>query len=450
MTDATADSASAPPQAAPPSARAFNPGYVRYAMVLLLIVYTLNFVDRQIVSILNEDIKEALGASDTQMGLLGGLAFALFYTTLGIPIAVLADRGNRVKIIATGLAIWSAMTAVCGLATNFLQIFLARIGVGVGEAACTPPAQSLIADYVPAERRASAMAFYALGIPLGTMLGFAFGGIFAQAFGWRAALLLAGGPGVILAVIVWLTLKEPRLHLPKRAHGPPASRPSVGDYLKLFANPTYVHLCCAGGVAAFVGYGLSYWLPAYFIRAFQMSVLEVGLVFGVALGFTGMIGTMLGGLIVDHFKKRFPGAIMAVPATALLVASPAFILALTAPTKWTAIAFLAAPLMLNSFWYGPAFAAVQSLVAPSQRATATAIYLFVVNLIGLGGGIPFVGWLSDHLGQIAQAGDIPLGMNTAVAALPLRWSIVIVGTLGLWATVHMFLAARTMRRDVVS
>ena len=373
---------------------------VRTTLWILLVVYIFNFIDRQIVNILAEPIARDLKLSDTQIGLMTGLAFALFYTVLGLPIARYADRPttSRPRLIAVALAVWSGMTALCGLAQNYTQLLLARIGVGVGEAGCTPAAHSLISDIVPRERRASALAFYALGIPIGTLLGMIIGGQLADAIGWRRAFVVVGLPGVALALVVVFLLKDPRRHVTaaERAAAPAAL--SNKETLRLiFGSRALVMLMIAASLAAFLSYGKTTWATIFFQRTHGLSPGEVGLYFGLLNGVSAILGTWLGGKIADRWGATNRRHVLTAPALGMLIAAPLAFLGYSAPTWQSALAMLALPTLLNSLYYGPTYSAVQGLVKPQARAMAAAVLLFFQNLIGLGFGPLFFGMLSDLL-----------------------------------------------------
>ncbi|QKG71550.1 spinster family MFS transporter [Erythrobacter mangrovi] len=373
---------------------------VRATLWILLIVYIFNFIDRQIVNILAEPIAQDLGLSDTQIGLMTGLAFALFYTVLGLPIARFSDRPgtNRPFLIAGALAIWSAMTALCGLAQNFVQLLLARIGVGVGEAGCTPPAHSLIADMVPAEKRSSALAFYALGIPIGTVLGMFIGGTLADWVGWRKAFLVVGLPGVALAlVVVWL-LKDPRRTGMIAARNVQTETMPFMDAIKaVMGSRAFVLLLAAGSAAAFLSYGKTTWTTIFFQRTHGMSPGEVGFWFGVVNGVAGIFGTWFGGYLADRFGAANRRHMMTAPAIGMAIAVPIAIFAYQAQSWPVGLALLFLPTLLNSLYYGPTYSAAQGLVPIRTRAIAAAVLLFFQNLIGLGLGPLFFGMLSDVL-----------------------------------------------------
>ena len=376
----------------------------RLMLWLLLVVYIFNFLDRQIVNILAEPIRRELDLSDTQIGLMTGIAFALFYTVLGLPIARYADRpsSDRAKLIAGALAIWSAMTALCGLAQNFGQLLLARIGVGVGEAGCTPAAHSLIADSVPPERRASALAFYALGIPIGSLLGMLIGGVLADTIGWRKAFLFVGAPGLILAIIVTLFLRDPRRSrvLSASQMAPPVL--GMGAAIKsLLLSRTYVLLLIAGSSASFLSYGKSTWTTIFFQRTHGLSASEVGFWFGVGGGIAGITGTILGGWLADRYGRTDRRHVMTAPAIGMAIAAP-MAFAAYFMTDWRlALLLLLIPTLLNSLYYGPTYSSAQGLVPLQARAMASAALLFCQNLIGLGLGPLFFGMLSDWFKPMA-------------------------------------------------
>jgi MFS family permease len=374
----------------------------RTMLWLLLIVYIFNFLDRQIVNILAEPIKADLGLSDTQLGLLAGPAFAVFYALLGVPIARYADRpgSNRVKLISLALAIWSAMTMVCGFAQNFVQLALARIGVGVGEAGCTPAAHSLITDSVKPEKRASAIAFYGMGVPIGSLLGLIIGGIVNDLYGWRVALMLVGAPGVILALIMLYLLKEPR-HFRTAAETSAAHAVKALSFKEaareIFTSRAYLYLLIATSVTAFLGYGKSLWTISFFIRSHGLSTTEAGLAMAVVLGVAGAFGTWLGGRMADRFGAKDKRHILTLPAVGMAIAAPILFLGYYMHDWRIAVALLILPTVLNSAYYGPSFACVQGLVRPQARAVAASIMLFGQNLIGLGMGPFLFGMLSDAL-----------------------------------------------------
>lgn len=375
---------------------------VRVTLWILLFVYIFNFIDRQIVNILAEPIARDLGLSDTQIGLMTGLAFALFYTVLGIPIARFADRAStsRPKVIAIALAVWSVMTALCGLAQNFAQLLLARIGVGVGEAGCTPPAHSLISDMVPPERRSSALAFYSLGIPIGTLLGMIIGGTLADYVGWREAFVIVGLPGLAMALMVWIVIKDPRhsdaATILRNQNLPPVL-PIRQALREVMLSRAFVLLLFAGSAASFLSYGKTTWTTIFFQRTHDLTPGQVGLWFGIIGGVGGILGTWLGGYLADRFGAKNRRHVLSAPAIGMALAVPLALLAYQAPTWPMALMLLFLPTVFNSFYYGPTYSAAQGLVPLRARAIAAAALLFFQNLIGLGLGPLFFGMLSDWL-----------------------------------------------------
>lgn len=405
---ASASTAASPP-ASPVSPA--SPAMPRVMLWTLMIIYIFNFLDRQIVSILAEPIKRDFGLSDTQLGLMTGLAFALFYTLLGIPIARLADRSttNRVSLIAWSVAIWSAMTMACGMARSFSELLLARVGVGVGEAGCTPAAHSLISDSVPPEKRSSAIAFYGLGIPIGSLLGMVIGGGLADAFGWRTAFLAVGVPGVVLALLVPWLMREPRRADSSKGIGPLTARPQVPvaeAMRELATSRCFVLLCLAGGFTAFLSYGKAVWVAVLFIRTFELSPGQTGLYLGVSLGIAGMIGTWIGGRLADHFGKSNRRHLLTGPAVAMTVAAPILFLAYSSSDWRVAMALLFLPTIMNAMYYGPTYACVQGLVRPELRAVAASVMVFAQNLIGLGLGPLLFGMMSDGFQPLAGADSV--------------------------------------------
>jgi len=424
-------------------------GYRRYALWVLLIIYTLNFLDRQVVNILAEPIKRDLGLADWQLGMMTGLAFAIFYTVLGIPIARLAETKNRPFIIGASVAAWSAFTVLCGFTQNFWQLILARIGVGVGEAGCTPPAHSLITDYVPREKRASAIAFYSIGTPLGTLAGMAMGGLIADAYGWRAAFMVAGAPGVVFALIAAFTLVEPRKALAAEMAARASTQISFAAALAVLATKkTFWLVALAASIKAFIGYGHAPFTASFFFRNHGPEIAQLagmfglksagflGLALGLIGGTAGVVGAWLGGVFADRLGAKDLRAYVTVPAIASLITIPIFITAVSLDTPMTAIGLLAINALLGTLWYGPVYATAQSIVDPALRATASAVLLLVINLIGLGLGPLLVGLLSDVL-----SGHVGLGEAQGV-----RWALIVSSTLGL-AAFGLFWAARNSIRE---
>ncbi|MGH6786135.1 MAG: spinster family MFS transporter [Novosphingobium sp.] len=384
---------------AAPVNSAIMPTSTRVTLWLLLVVYVFNFLDRQIVNILAEPIRRDLNLSDTQIGLMTGLAFALLYTLLGLPIAKYADRPStdRGRLIALSVAVWSAMTALCGVAQNFTQLLLARVGVGVGEAGCTPAAHSLIADRVPKERRASALAFYALGIPIGTLLGMLIGGFLADTLGWRKAFMVVGLPGIVLAAIVAVMLTD-RNRPVQTASSQGAAPETIWQSLRaVLSSRAYLLLLVAGSSASFLSYGKTTWTTIFFQRSHGLTPGEVGWYFGLWGGIAGIAGTFLGGWLADRYGKTDRRHVLTAPAIGMTIAPPLAFAAYFAGDWRLALALLMIPTLLNSLYYGPTYSSVQGLVPLRTRAIASAVLLFCQNLIGLGLGPLFFGMVSDLL-----------------------------------------------------
>ena len=372
--------------------------YRWYVLALLVLVYTINFIDRIMLGILVPPIKAELGLTDTQLGLLGGTAFALFYTALGIPIGWLADRVNRVWIMTAALALWSAFTAACGFAQNFLQLFLARIGVGIGEAGGTAPSYSLLSDYFGPAERARALGIFSFGIPIGSALGLVIGGILASAIDWRAAFLVVGVAGLLLAPFLRLAVREaPRGGLDSPGSPHEAAPPLRTVVRLLFGKRSFWGLALAGGSSAMMGYGLLFWLPSFFMRGYGLTLVETSLYFGAITLVGGIAGMWLGGWLADRYGPRNRAAYALVPAGALLLSAPFHVLGVISPAESMGFLLFVIPTALHSIWVGPTLCAVQHLVPPNMRSLGSALFLFVNNLIGIGLGSLLIGAMSDAL-----------------------------------------------------
>lgn len=383
-----------------PTATTPNLRYSYFVVAFLAVVYTMNFLDRQIVSILGKQISADLHLTKTQFGLLGGTTFALLYTTCGIAVAYLADRVSRTWVIGFACAIWSVFTMLCGTAQNFGQILLYRMGVGFGEAGGSPPSYSLISDYFPAERRGAALAIYSLGVPLGSMIGAFAGGKLAVAFGWRTAFYVVGAPGLFLAVLMLLLVREPKRGgldavIDGEAHPPPP--PLLTAVAGFFANRTLVLTAVSSGLSAFVGYAGLVWNPQFLENVKHMSESDVAVYYALVLGVTGVIGTFGAGWLVDRLTVRDRRWFAWVPAIAFTVSIPFWLGLLWAPTWQLAMLFMAGPQLLNNMYLAPALTVAQNAVSPARRTITGAILLFVLNLVGLGAGPVYVGWVADRM-----------------------------------------------------
>jgi predicted MFS family arabinose efflux permease len=369
-----------------------------WALLVLTLMYALNLLDRQLLPMLAQSIKVEFRLSDTQLGLLSGIVFALFYMSVAVPVALLADRANRVRIVAWSCLFWSLFTALTGVCTSVWQLFLARIGVGIGEAGGTAPSYSVVADYFPPERRSGAMAILNLGLPLGMGAGIALAGTVGASFGWRAAFFVAALPGVVLAAVLLLTVVEPRrgrLDGPTRSES--HSEPFIHSLRTFLRTPLLLRATIATSVAAAAFVGLTSWAPTYLMRTRGMSLRDVGLYYSVTSTIGMALGLALGGFLADRLSVRNPRAITYVPAAALLAAVPTLALALQFEQWKYTLAFLVLPTMLGIFYSGPATAIIQNGSLPSQRSTISALYLFCANIVGHGGGPLLVGYVSDKL-----------------------------------------------------
>ena len=366
-------------------------------MVILAIVYMFNFVDRQILAILLPQIRDEFGVSDAYLGFLSGTAFALFYVTLGVPIARYADRCNRRNLIAAAVALWSAMTAVSGLALNVAHLTAARIGVGIGEAGCSPPAHSMIADYYPPDSRSSAMGFYTLGISAGIMLAYLAGGWVAQNIGWRVAFFIVGVPGLLLAVIVRFTLREPERGASERRAGSGKTPRLVEVVTFLASRRSFIHMAIAAGLSSFVGYSVVGFLPSFMVRSFNMPLAELGIWLGLILGLCGGAGFFFGGCIADHLGRGSHKRAFNFIAVMLLLSAVLLAMMFLARTSTTALLLFIVPAATMNVYLAPVLSQAQSLVGLSMRATTSALVLLVINLIGYACGPWTTGTISDWL-----------------------------------------------------
>ncbi len=411
-----------------------SPRYRAVVLAMLVLVYTFNFIDRQIVGILAVPIKADLNLTDTELGLMGGLAFALFYTLLGIPIAMLADRRSRTTIMTVALVVWSAMTAACGLAQNFWQLFLARLGVGVGEAGGVAPAYSLVADYFPPHQRARALGVYSFGVPIGSAFGILFGGLIASLIDWRTAFLVVGVAGIILAPVFKLVVREPARGRfdPEHIGGRSAS---FGEVVRTLARkPSFWGLSFGASASSMMGYGMFFWLPSFFVRSYGLSLLDASLYFAAILLVGGIAGIWLGGSLADRFGTARRRAYALIPAAAFLATIPFYVAAVTSSSLALSFLLFLVPTALGLVWLGPILSSIQHVVPPHMRATASAVFLFINNLIGIGLGTVMLGALSDAL-------------STRFGADSLRYAI-LAGTVFYLVAASMFaLSAKRLERD---
>ncbi len=413
-------------------------GKAYYALGLLTVVYSFNFIDRQLLAILQEPIKAELGLSDSQLGLLTGFAFAVFYVTAGIPIARWADSGNRRNIISLALFIWSFMTALSGLVQNYFQLLMARVGVGIGEAGGSPPSHSIISDIFPANQRASALGFYSMGVNFGILFGFLLGGWINEFFGWRVAFMVVGGPGILLAIVVRLTLAEPVRGLSEQRS---ASAPGAtfGEVVSvLWGSKTFRHLGLACGLNAFIGYAAANWNASFIIRSHGMGTGEVGTWLALMMGIGGAIGVFGGGLLADRLGKTDIRWYVWLPVAAGIIAMPISIAAYLADSGHTTLMLLIIPSVLSNVYLGNTIALTHSLVGLRMRAMSSAILFFVINIVGLGAGPWVIGIVSDLL-------EPSLGVES------LRYAMLyVLPLIGLWSITHFFLASTTLKADLAA
>lgn len=403
----------------------------RYTLGLLLVIYVMNHVDRQVMNILVEPVKGDLGISDSQVGLLIGGAFALFYTVAGFPIARLADKGNRRNIIVLALLAWSAMTVASGLARNFGQLLAARIGVSVGEAGCTPPAHSMLSDAFPPEQRATAISIYSLGVPIGTLFGLAFGGYLADELGWQAAFFAVGAPGILLALLTRLTMTEP----PRGTFdlGTDTNLPTLSEFLQFVGrNPSIRHMLAGSAVQTLFLAGAGTFHGSFLIRVHGFSLTEAGLALGLIAGFAGGAAVMVAGALADRLGERDLRWHWWIPALGALLSVPFSVSAYLVEDGRLAILLIAIATLGNHMYSGLGHAVLQGLVKPRMRAMTSATGLFVMNLVGFGIGPVLLGRLSDAFGG-------GTGVRSAL--------ILLVGFL-VWASLHYALGARTYLHDL--
>ncbi len=416
-------------------------GYANYVLGVLFTVYVFNFMDRQVLSIVLEDIKRDIQLSDTYMGFLGGFAFSLMYTFAGIPIARYADRASRRNVVAIGLLVWTSFTAMTAYVGSFAQLFAARIGVGIGEAAGSPPSHSMLSDYFPAHRRATALSVYAMGVYVGVAAAMIFGGYIASNFGWRSVYLAVGLAGIPLALLVRFSVRELPRGFSDRTAGiaaPVAEQPPFVATIVSILSIRSLRLIIVGtAMQSLAGYGLMIWGATFMRRVHEMSQMDVGLALGLIFGISGCSGVLSGGWLSDHLGRRDERWYMRLPAIQAVVATPFLVGFLLVENSTLALACFALFYFIANMYIGPMFAMTQGLVPPSMRATASAVNLFVVNLIGMGLGPFLMGYLNDALTP-------DFGQES------IRYSLLSVGALGSSAFLFFWLASRSLPRDLAA
>lgn len=411
--------------------------YRAYALTVLVVVYVFNFIDRQILNILQEPIKADLGLSDTQLGMLTGLSFAMVYCIAGIPVARLADSINRKTVVTVALALWSGFTALCGLAATFPQLLLARLGVGLGEAGGSPPAHAMLSDYYEKEKRGRALAIYSSGLYIGTLMGYWLGGWISDAMTWREAFFVVGVPGVLFSLVLWFTVREPVRGL--SGLKPLTDRITfVESFRRLWQLRAFRYYSVATGAGTFVTYGVGNWMPPFLARSHgawsmpelqlwlgfcsseelatacvEMSRTEIGLFYGIVAGVGGAIGTIAGGYLADHLGARDRRWFLWVPMWGKLLGGPIFIMCLLAPVAELSLALYFPAIILAAMYLGPSLAITHHLVSPSMRAMSSAVLFFILNIVGLGLGPTAVGVISDWL-----------SLNTDVVQHSARWGMI--------------------------
>ena len=413
----------------------YSAKYLWWVIGLLTAINVVNYTDRMLLSVLLPLIKEDLQLTDTELGLVTGFAFALFYATFGIPIARLADVWVRKNIIAMALVVWGAMTALCGAAQGFLHLMLARIGVGAGEAGCIPPSHSLISDYFPVEKRSGALAIHTAGASIGIIIGLAIGGYLSAQIGWRWTFAVFAIPNIFLAVITLMTLREPRRGHADGIVGDAKAAPFLETLIQLFKIPSYPHLLGFFAFGTLAGFGFNQWLPSYYSRSFDMSQEHIGLFFGIALGAGGALGGLIGGQLADRLMKIDVrrGAVLGIVTT--LSSFPFWLGISLSPSAWMALSFNFVAAALAAAPYGANFAMLQGAAPPRARALAAAIAMFAASIVGIGGGPFLTGVLSDFFAD-------------ARGEESLRYSLFVMSFFILIPAVNLFFVRRTIGDDM--
>ncbi len=409
-----------------------------YTLVVLTIVYSFNFIDRQLLAILQESIKADLALSDSQLGLLTGFAFAVFYVTAGIPIARWADRGNRRNIVALSLFIWSFMTAISGFVQNYLQLLLARVGVGIGEAGGSPPSHAIISDIFGPDERAGAIGFYSMGVSIGILFGFLAGGWLNEFFGWRVAFLVVGVPGILLAFVVRYSVAEPGRGLSEQRQDNEAVVPLRDVLILLWSRRAFRHMALGAGLNAFAGYSTSNWVASFMIRSHGMTTGELGTWLSLTIGLGGAVGVFCGGLLADRLARRDRRWYMWLPALTGFICVPFMVAIYLVPSAYASLLLGIVPGVLFNIYLGNTIATTHGLVGLRMRALSSAILFLIINIIGLGLGPWSTGLLSDYL-------------QASLGADSLRYAMLyLLPTIMFWSACHFYLAARSLRADMAA
>ncbi len=413
----------------------FSTTYKIYVLLLLLAVYISNYADRMILSVLMPAIKAEFQVSDAALGFLAGTAFAIFYATLGVPIAIWADRGNRKTIISLAVAIWSVMTAVCGLAQNFWQFALARVGVGVGEAGGSPPSHSIISDLFGPKLRATALGIFALGVPFGLFVGLYGGAHIAATYGWRTTFYVLGIPGLILALLVMFTIREPKRGA-SDGHAYTGDAPPLMTTVRhMLTQTSLVHVFIGATITTLVGYAGVQWWPTFVMRSHGLSMTDLSLFLALVFGVAGGLGTFFGGYIADQFSKRDLKWMPRIVTLATIIGLPFGLAIYLTDSSAVVFALIGVPAALGSVYLPPTYAMTQGLVDVRMRTVASALLLFVINLIGMGIGPWLAGFISDQLAPT-------YGKDS------LRYALLVLTFLNIWAAAHYWLAGKYFERDL--
>ncbi|MGF6597699.1 putative MFS family arabinose efflux permease [Paraburkholderia sp. GAS448] len=453
-------------------ARSGDGWYRSWFLLILVLIYASSFIDRIMIAVVGQAVKLEMNLSDLQLGLLGGLAFSIFYSLLGLPIARLAERFNRVALIALSIAAWSVMTALCGTAGSYWQLLLYRLGVGIGEAGSTPTAHSLISDEFGPRRRASALAIYAFGPPIGVLAGALGGGWIVQHMGWRPAFFVVGLPGLIFGLLAWVTLREPKRGAAEEGGALTAATvPSLREVLRvLMKSRAFVQMLLGTVIGAFAQYGINLFIPVYLTRVYGLGYAQAGLIFGLVIGVGGIVGNAVGGVSADWASARDRRWYAWVPALGTAIGFPLIVIAFTLNQWPVAVALLFVATIALSMWNGPTFAIVHSIVEPRMRATASAFVFLLMNLVGQGLGPTMIGFLSDRFADLlftqgkfhlVCAANGAHGAHGPAAALQgpfaaachdasaygIRYAMLAVSVVLVWSSVHYLLASRHVARS---
>jgi predicted MFS family arabinose efflux permease len=418
--------------------------YRAYIMGVLMVIYGLNLADRGLVGLLQEKFKPEFHLSDFELGLLGGPAFALCNALAGLPAARLSERFNRIGVLAICTALWSVMTALCGLAVSFPMLLLARFGVGIGEAGCLPPTQSVISDYWPANKRASAISLHLTAIPIGTIAAGAIGSVIADLYGWRAAFVALGAPGILIALICWLTVKEP----PRSGDGAKAAAPDFGAALKeIMGKASFWHIALATGLVNFVAVGNGQYIVSFLLRDYHVSLTQVGLTLGPLVGSLTVLSVIVVGRIINHLAEKDRAWLARWPGIGVAIGVPVSLAAYMAPSFWILVVLQMVGLLCTNAYLISLYTTAQGVVQPRMRATASAMVVIVINTVGYGLGPPAIGALSDYLaGHVVAFG---LSDPAHAAAQGLRYALMCGALVNLWASVHYLIGSTKLKQDWV-